>query len=315
MARFSTLSRSIHSALFAATLMLWLGGCSAPKGSTTPTPGVEAPAAVLPVRDVDVFDGHSGARVTWDRLVISAASAEAVLVGENHGHPLGLAAAATLFSDTLDRANNTALAMEFFERDQQLGLDDYLTGLADEAAFRQRTRRTDSSYPPGHRAMVERAREANVPVIAANAPRPYVRLARTQGYDRLRAMTPEQQRMFRIPDALPEGRYRADFNAVMGANTADPSTVSGLDAVFRSQSLWDWTMAESVATAIGRGRAPVFLVIGRFHTDFYGGTPIALRLLRPGVRITTVSFVDAPSNVLRDEDRGRADFVIYVGGR
>lgn len=301
--------------LLAIALVL-LGGCAAPMGAPLPAPGTsEAPVAELPARDVTVFDGRSGARVTWDRLVISAASADAVLIGENHGHALGLASAAAIFSDTLDRAKNAALALEFFERDQQLGLDDYLSNLIDEAVFRQRTRRNDSSYPPGHRAMVELARAASIPVIAANAPRAYVRLARLEGYDRLRAMTPEQQRMFRIPDALPEGRYREDFNAVMGANPSDPSTLSGLDATFRSQSLWDWTMAQSVAAALDRGRAPVFLVIGRFHTDFDGGTPIALRLLRPGTRITTISYVNAASNTLREEDQDRADFVIYVGAQ
>lgn len=292
-----------------------LVGCAAPKASPAISTEGNAPALTRDARDVMIFDGSSGARVTWDRLVISAASADAVLIGENHGHPLGLACAAAIFADTLDRSKNAALAMEFFERDQQLGLDDYLTGLVDEPVFRQRTRRTDSSYPPGHRTMVERARESKIPVIAANAPRSYVRLARLDGYDRLRAMTPEQQRMFRIPDQLPAGRYRDDFNAVMGANKDDPSTLSGLDATFRSQSLWDWTMSESVALTLARGRSPVFLVVGRFHIDFFGGTPIALRLQRPGVRITTVSFVDAASDVLRNEDKGRADFVIYVGDR
>jgi uncharacterized iron-regulated protein len=86
-----------------------------------------------------------------------------------------------------------------------------------------------------------------------------------------------------------------------------------IEGAFRSQSVWDWTMADSVARAVENGSKPVCLVIGRFHSDFDGGLIQALQRLRPGTRITTISFVSEWSESLRDEDRGRADFVIYVG--
>jgi len=35
--------------------------------------------------------------------------------------------------------------------------------------------------------------------------------------------------------------------------------------------------------------------------------------MRPGAKIVTVSFVDEWSSSLREQDRGRADFVVYVG--
>ena len=47
--------------------------------------------------------------------------------------------------------------------------------------------------------------------------------------------------------------------------------------------------------------------------DKDGGTVLAMRAMRPGVRIVSVSFVNEWSETLKEEDKGRADFVVYVG--
>ncbi len=268
------------------------------------------------------FDGSTGAAATPEQAASAAAGADAVIVGENHGHPLGLATAAQLWKDVLARTDKAALSLEFFERDEQSRVDEYLAGLTDEAAFKKRTQRTDSSYPPGHREMVEAAKAAGRPVIASNAPRPQVRAAGKEGgYERLAKLTPEQQRMVRIPDELPTGRYYEAYEKIvrdMGSAHGTPPKDEAerkkrLEDGFRSQSLWDWTMADSIARGLAAGDAPVFQVVGRFHEDFEGGLILALKKLRPGVKVVTVSFVDAWSETLRAEDKGRADFVVYVG--
>ncbi len=308
--------------------LVFMGGC----GGSAPALPAHAQAAMLlgspAARQVVVFDGKTGAGVAWSSLVDAAAGAEAVFIGENHGHPLGLAAADALWEDVLAKSPRATLAMEFFERDQQAALDDYLAGVVDEETFKKLTAHTSTgTYPPGHRAMVEAAKAKGRPVIAANSPRRYVKVARESGYEKLAGLGAEQKRLFRVPDSLPgpETKYRQAFDKVMSPmpshGTADPkSTVTDeqkrmrLDTAFRSQSLWDWTMGESVARGIEAGGMPTFLVIGRFHVDFEGGTPRAVGLLRPGTRIVTVSFVDQAADALKDDDKGRADYVVYVGG-
>lgn len=291
-------------------------------------PAACASAPTAPPKPVDprsplIFRGADGTRASWADLVAAGAATDALVLGENHGHPLGLPCAAALFDDVLARSPKIALALEFFERDEQVHVDDYLAGLTDEAKFREATFRKDSNYPAGHRAMLEAAKAAHRPVRAGNAPRVYVRLARTDGYDRLRTLTPEQQRLFHIPDEMIGGSYRADFDALMDKPHlpgADPDAVESpeakqkrLDQGFRSQHLWDWTMADAVAVLLKEGNQPVVQVVGRFHSDKRGGLVQALEKLRPGVRVTTVSFATENADALRDEDKGRADFVIYVG--
>ncbi|MBL8761302.1 MAG: ChaN family lipoprotein [Phycisphaerae bacterium] len=267
-----------------------------------------------------VFRGSDGTVASWEEMVSAAAGAAAVLVGENHGHPRGLPSAAALFEDLVAKAPNATLAMEFFERHEQADLDDYLADLTKEDAFRVAASRTDGNYPRGHRHMVETAKANHRPVVAANAPRRYVRVARADGYDKLRTLTPEQQRLWRIPDELPTGKYRENFEKVMSAGAAahgqkedEAAQKKRIDDTFRSQSLWDWTMADSVARAIQAGRTPTLLVVGCFHINHEGGTVLALRRLAPGAKIVTVSYVSAESSSLRDEDKSIADYVIYVG--
>ncbi len=282
--------------------------------------GPDRVAEKAAVRSPVYFRGD-GSKAEFLDLVNAGRGADAVLVGENHGHPLGLQTAAELWS-VLAQQEKSALAMEFFERDEQAGLDDYVAGLTNEEAFRKATNRTVSNYPPGHRKMVEDAKGRGRPVIAANAPRRYVRLARTEGFDRLRGLTAEQARLVRVPDALPTGPYQVAFDEFMNGPVAErkpegaaeaEARKARTEAMFRSQSTWDWTMAESVVRSVEAGRSPTLLVIGRFHIDKTGGTVLAMRAMRPGVRIVSVSFVNEWSETLKEEDKGRADFVVYVG--
>lgn len=304
--------------LLATVSLVSLAGCASPNraAATKPEPPPHDP------RDVRIFDGASGVPVTWDDLISGAATSDAVLIGENHGHPLGLASAAAIFEDVLKQSDHAALALEFFERDDQSRLDDYLSGVSDEKRFRTRTGRVEANYPDGHRAMVEAAKAAGRPVFAANAPRATVSFARREGYDRVKTLSTEQQRLVRVPDELPTGRYRDDFEKLMsdsGGPSHDSKPISDeeskkkIDDLFRAQSIWDWTMAESVARSINAGNLPTLLVVGRFHVDFEGGLPQALRLQRPGTRATIVSFVDEWSQQLSEDDLGRGDYVIYVG--
>lgn len=391
--------------LLAATLL----GCTA-----RPAPAPPAPIAAEDSRAIPVFRGSDGTIVSYADLLAAACEAEVVIIGENHGHRVGNAWAATLFEDVLEKKCTAALlaggilptpalSMEFFERDDQSRLDDYLTGVVDETAFRKSTSRAEGNYPPGHARMVEAAKKHGVPVIAANMPWQYVRFIRGKDYGVLDTLTSEQKRLFHVPETLVEGRYRKDHDALMGPmvdeelNAKKPASHGSaaykeyvpidarpitdeerakmieekaakkkarLDGLFRVMQLWDWTMAESVAEAMDRVPmsfdasshadastqpeattvtvitsggiacldpaeqspivirldpkpvapvAPIVHVVGRFHSDFTGGMPQALQSLRPGTRIIIISIVDQSSTTLKDEDKGRGDFVVYVG--
>ena len=54
-------------------------------------------------------------------------------------------------------------------------------------------------------------------------------------------------------------------------------------------------------------------LVGRFHSDFDGGLVRELRADRPQARILVLSMNKADAAELLQEDRGRADIIIYTG--
>ncbi len=311
------------SALALTAFALCLTGCTShPPMAGTPD-GARTLAELSPGQYA-IYDTADAQRLTLDQLADRAAQADVVLVGELHSHPVGLAVASRLWDAILLRRPDAVLSMEFFERDQQAALDDYLGGVTDEEAFREAARKTsESGYPPGHRAMVEAARAAGRPVIAANAPRRYASLARTQGFERYDAFTPEQRRLVTPPMYSEDSPYRDRFLGLMSgmgghgdnAMTEEQAREMG-ESFFRAQSVWDATMGQSVAHATALG-APVVHVVGRFHVERPhegGGLTQQVRdRLSPSARVLVIVMQDDPPGSLEDELRSLGDVVVLVG--
>lgn len=290
------------------SLVVGLAGCSASPRRTAHT---------LPERPreaVRIFD-RQGNSTAWEVMRGEVSQADVIVIGESHGHPLGLEAAACLWDDILETEPDAALLLEFFERDEQVALDDYLTGVTDEEEFRKASGRTSGNYPPGHERMVEAAKTFGRPVIAANAPRRYVQRTTSEGYEKLDELGPEQKRLFVVPDQLVEGRYRDDFFELMSGGHGEDGGLPEemIEKFYRSQQMWDATMADSVVRAVREGYRPVVLVVGRFHSDLDGGTIQMIRRQQPDLTIRTLSMVATDAETIDEEDVGRADFVLYVG--
>lgn len=303
-------------------MVLMLGGCAA----TGHGPAEEPLLLTLEPRDVPVFDGSTGSGVAWETMVGAAAGADVVVIGEMHGHVLGLASAAALWEDVIRDAPGgarPALSLEFFPRDEQVSIDDYLMGVTDEDGFRKAAGRSEGNYPEGHRAMLEAAKDAGLPVYASNAPRRYTTRAREDGYAALAGLRASQRALFVVPESLPEGPYRDRFFDLFrgmlashgGAEQSESELDARIEGYFRAQSMWDATMADTAARAVAEGHRPVVQVVGQFHADYTGGLISAIERARPGVRIVTISMVEGPRFGGDDGgDLGRADFVVDVGG-
>jgi len=93
-----------------------------------------------------------------------------------------------------------------------------------------------------------------------------------------------------------------------------PMARADIAAMFRSQQLWDATMAGSVFQAAKDGAPKVVHLVGQFHSDFDGGLVQRLRRGNPALSILTISLQPVHSRRLRGQDRGRSDVVVYTGG-
>lgn len=282
-------------------------------------------------RRLPMFTGD-GQGMRWTDLLEAADWAEIIIIGEQHDDAMGHAFQLALMEDTLERWPKTRLSMEMLERDHQLLVDDYLDGYMSQETF---VRRAGISRWGGHEGawnewfqpIVDAARDARTRVIAANAPRRFVRLARTHGYGYLRSMSRERQAYFDLPQRLPHGAYRERFDDIMREmrghsdveNDGDERTVThpvrddAIEAMFRSQMMWDATMARSIVRARPSRDRKIVHLVGRFHIDFEGGLVAEIRRIRPASRLLTISMSPQDTSALHEADENRADIVVYTG--
>jgi uncharacterized iron-regulated protein len=289
--------------------------------------GAVVPSAAVAPRALHIFEGSTGRSLGWADVMAAASWADAVFIGERHDDPIAHRLQLALFEDLAAGYPGTALALEHLERHEQGLVDGYLRGEVALDRFIDDTKSRDwagkDTWIPFFQPLVEAAREAGSPVVAANAPRELVRRARSEGFDALAALPEPERSQFDIPI---EGgglfdrswverwsAYQARFGEIMSTEEerADAAVRARLDDVFRSQSTWDATMGASMARALADGAPKVVLCAGCFHVERDGGTVLQFEARAPRARVLTVTVVDRSSDRLAAEDKGLADIVVY----
>ena len=341
-------------------LCFWSVGCSSRSYFGHHQPSGIAPKPALfksteGPRSLPIFRADTGAAINWQGLLEAIEWADVGILGEQHDDAVAHAVQLAVVEDAMRRYPGTALSMEMLDREEQALVDDYLADFINRDRFLEQTASTkwlriardylddeidretfqkrilrigwpdwENNYQP----IIDAARSAGAPVIAANTPwLVYSSVARREGFERLDDVTPAQRALFEVPAEIPQGTYRERFWDVMvGRAEGEPppddaddndSAHSDLDdetvaAMFRGQLVMDATMAESIATASRAGAPKVVHLVGHFHCDFEGGLVQELRRRLPDAEILVITALARDEPALRDEDVDRADFVVYT---
>jgi uncharacterized iron-regulated protein len=281
-------------------------------------------AAYVPER---VYDTAAGAFVDFEVMLADLARADVAFVGEQHDDPNTHRLERAVLEGLARRRGNVLLSLEMFERDVQAALDRFLAGEVDEAAFLAGARPWPR-YATDYKPLVDFASAHGWPVIAANVPRPVATEVAKTGAGALDGRPDAERGWFAAERICPaDDEYFRRFRDAMGAHPADDGSSSvpaeQVERYYLSQCLKDETMAESIARALATdpGGDPAPLVVhvnGAFHSDFRLGTASRVERRLPGRRavVVTILPVDdldllAPS----DDDRRRADYLVYTIGR
>ena len=192
------------------------------------------------------FDAK-GNPVTMDQIIKAIGETDVVFLGEQHDDGVGHAVQAEIFKRTVEQygaKRRVALSLEMFERDNQIVVNEYFNGQITEAHFMSSSRPWPN-YKTDYRPLVELAKEKRLSVIAANAPRRYINMVSRNGRDALNSLTkPAKEWIAPLPYGEPSATMPTKFKALMGPS---PEAQMGIDKILASQSLWDATMANSVA--------------------------------------------------------------------
>lgn len=274
-------------------------GCSAvPNGPTHVSDvGINVRA------DIEILDPTTGGRLRWSDFMARVDGVDVVLLGEQHDHAIGHAVQLAVVEDVMDKYPSSVLALEMLERDEQFRVDDYMEGFIDSKTLASITQSKDwggrGGWEAWYQPIIDAAKDRGGGVVAANAPRRYVRLARLGGYERINELPKERRAYIDYPKELSSGRYRQRFWE-LAAHDEDREEKTEIDVTiidsddpllpaFKSMQSWDATMAQSVVNANPSIQQKVILLVGQFHIEYDGGIVQELRERMPSAKVLVVS--------------------------
>lgn len=243
---------------------------------------------------------------------------EVVFLGELHDDAVGHAVQYEIFKQAVERYSpnrRVTLSLEMFETDVQIVLDEYLKGLITENHFLLSSRPW-GNYKTDYRPLVELAKERKLDVVAANAPRRYVNMVSRGGRKSLDGLS-KQARVWLAPLPYAEASeaYTKKFKSLMGSSA---EARMGLDNILSSQSLWDATMAYSVAGSLKKHKGSLVVHLnGGFHTENRLGTVEHFLKYRPNGKalVVTIKYVDDFRTFDKTKNADIGDYVILTDAK
>ncbi|OOE67203.1 hypothetical protein BZG20_07115 [Salinivibrio sp. IB868] len=226
-----------------------------------------------------------GESLSLTQVARQVSDADVVLIGEWHGHPGVHRFQAELLSQ-LASEHPVALSMEQFSRDAQPVLDQYLAGEIGEDTLKRQANAWDN-YDGSYRPLIELAKQRQIEVIAANAPKRLVRCIGKQGLSYLDSLSEQQRSWFADTIDTQDSPYKRKFKANMHHGSA-----SQTDAQYAAQLAWDATMAESIVDYhAAQPDSQIVHIAGRFHIAEGLGTAAQIHARNPELRIALITAV------------------------
>jgi uncharacterized iron-regulated protein len=263
-----------------------------------------------------IHDTAADSPLEWPELLDRLAKVDVVFLGETHVDDTTHRVELHVLEGLLARkAGKVVLSLEMFERDVQPALDDYLAGRIDEPRFLQQARPWNN-YATAYRPLVETAKRAGIPVVAANFPGSLRRkLGGGDARAAIEALPPGQRAL--IPsEVLPaSAAYWERVDRAVRGHMGFTGGGTPEERRYETQNLWDNAMGDNVAKArAAHPDAVVLHIAGGFHVAYRDGTVAQFATRSPDSRFAVVSIAPALElhGVRPDRDRDQADFLVYA---
>lgn len=252
------------------------------------------------------FFDQKGKEISLEQVIKKSGSAQVIFFGELHDNSLGhwlqlqvLKKLATLDSDLV-------LAAEFFERDDQLNINEWFEGKITDKNFEAEAKLWNN-YATDYKPLMTFAKEKNLPFIATNVPRKYASLVSRNGLHALDSLDSEAKNYLpKLPiglDATLPG-YAAMKDMMHGAP-------GNSDFMIQAQALKDATMAESLFKVISAGKK-ILHINGSYHSKDGEGILWYLNEKFPDLKVLNIHMVIQDQLDSLDEENKKAGQVILV---
>lgn len=244
----------------------------------------------------------------YHAMLSQLSSADVIFIGETHNCPIAHWIEYSITEDMAKKhGRGLVLGAEMLERDNQLLVDEYVSGLITSDRFETEAKIWDNHYTD-YAPLLYLARVNSLKFVATNVPRRYASLVKDNGLDCLQSLSEEAKGLMA---PLPISFDRSASDESMFGLMMAVSGHGGNPSFFpEAQALKDATMAWSISENLDR---KFIHYNGNFHSDFHSGIIPYLNEYHPGLKIMTVCCVRQESvSRLDDENKGRADFIVCV---
>ncbi len=248
-----------------------------------------------------------GKTTDYKSMLKDATNADIVFFGELHDNSLCHWMQLELTEDLYDaKKNKLILGAEMFETDNQLILDEYLSGKITTKNFESEARLW-KNYKTDYKPLVEFAKKHQLPFIATNIPRRYASIVNKKGYEGLDSLNKDAYFLFPpLPiDFDPEVEcYRAMMEMMSEMGSHDTLNIA------KAQAIKDATMAYFILSNWKKGKTFIHYN-GSYHSDNFEGIVWWLKKENPKLKILTISTVEQDTiTSLAEESLNVADYIM-----
>lgn len=249
-----------------------------------------------------IYD-KQGKEVSYETMLKKAAKSDVALFGELHDNPIAHWLQLEFTKDMYkEQDGNIILGAEMFEIDNQLLLNEYLSGQIAEKNFEDEAKLWPN-YKTDYKPLIEFAKENNTGFVATNIPRRYAAMVFHKGLESLGSLSDKAKEL------LPPLPIEVDLE------------LPGYKALLEMAEDENFPHAQAVKDAcMGYFISKVLVENGTFihyngayHSDNYEGISWYIAKYAPKTNIMTISTVTQEDiTSLSKENKGKADFVICV---
>jgi uncharacterized iron-regulated protein len=255
------------------------------------------------------FYNLKGKDVEYKDVLNAALGSDIVFFGELHDSPichwLELELTKDLFSE---KKENLVIGAEMFETDNQLILNEYLSGKIKERNFEEEAKLW-KNYKTDYKPLVKFALSNKIPFIATNIPRRYAALVNKSGLEALDSLSEEAKAYLPpLPIAFdPELKgYKELVKMMVEAGGHDTLYIA------KAQAVKDATMANSILRNWKKGNLFIHYN-GSYHSDNFEGIVWYIHQAKPDLRILTISAVEQDGLDTLAQDNARlADYILCI---
>jgi len=251
-----------------------------------------------------VLYNSEGKEIQFEKLMESSKEADVILFGEFHDNPIVHWLEQELTRELYDsKKGELILGAEMFESDDQIALNEYLSGLVSEKTLKEEAKLW-TNFPTDYKPLLDFAKKNKLKFVATNVPRRYANMVYSKGLEKLDSID-EDAKKWIVP--LP---IEYDSTLTCYAEIFKKAEGHGGQNLPKSQAIKDATMAYFIVKNLSPGKTLIHFN-GSYHSDHHQGIEWYLKKANPDLKVLTIGATEQDNvDELDKESYGQANFII-----